>query len=605
MSAAFIPGRRRRLLSTRKVEYVTHHYLPANTQTAWTVSVEVILELDLRMKRVIFYLSNFALLMIGPMMLCAQPRTYDLVVYGGTAGGVITAVRGAREGLSVVLLEPGTHLGGMATGGLSRTDYGKKEVIGGDALEFYWRVGRKYEIWRFAQDVAWFYEPKVGEQVFREMLEEAKVRVLLRHRLREKTGLAKSGTQLSSVTTENGETFSARMFADCSYEGDLMAQAGVQYTVGRESSSQYGESLAGVRDHTPKHQFLVRVSPFDRAGKLLPEIDPGPKEAPGTGDKKVQTYNFRLILSEDPANQVPFPQPPDYTADRFELFARLLEAMTAKLGRPPIMNEVSLIARIPNKKADINNNGAFSTDYIGRNWDYPNGDYATRKRIWEDHVNYTKGFFYFLAHDKRVPASLQKEVTSWGLAKDEFLDTDHWPHQLYIREARRMVGEYVMTQKDIQTELLKPDVIGMGSYNSDSHNIQRVPTADGAVENEGDMQVGVSPYQIPYRMILPKRQQATNLLVPVCFSATHVAYSTLRMEPQYMIIGQAAGVAAAIALKSGKPVQDVNPSDVSTRLKSQGAIFEWRPPVDGPAFFQRLFQLYGSDAGIRAMPPGQ
>jgi hypothetical protein len=534
----------------------------------------------------------------------AQP-SYDLVVYGGTAGGVITAVSGAREGLKVALLEPGTHLGGMATGGLSRTDFGKREVIGGYALEFYWRVGRKYDIGRFAQDVAWFYEPKVGEQVLREMLQEAGVQVLMHHRLREKTGVSKSGTKLASVTTENGQTFSGKVFADCSYEGDLMAQAGVEYAVGREPSVKYGESLAGVRDRTPLHQFLVQISPYDSNGKLLPEVDPGPKAAAGTGDKKVQSYNFRMILSEDPANQIPFPKPPNYDPHRYELLARLLDAMAKKLGRPQVMHEVTLIAKIPNQKADINNQGAFSTDYIGKSWDYPDGDYATRKRVWDDHINYTKGLFYFLAHDPRVPASLQKEINGWGLAKDEFVDTDHWPHQLYIREARRMVGEYVMTQKDIQTDLKKPDVIGMGSYNSDSHNIQRLATPDGAVENEGDMQVAVTPYQIPYRMIVPKRQQATNLLVPVAFSASHVAYSTLRMEPQYMIIGEAAGVAAAMAAKSGGSVQDVDTAALSAKLKSQGAVFEWIPPVNGPAFFQKLFRQYGAGAGTRSLLPGQ
>jgi hypothetical protein len=537
--------------------------------------------------------------------LAAGQQSFDLVVYGGTAGGVMTAVRGAREGLKVALLEPGKHLGGMATGGLSRTDFAKKEVLGGDALEFYWRVGRKYEIGRYAQDVVWFYEPKVGEQVLREMLAEAKVQVFLNHRIREKTGLKKSGTALQSLTTENGVVFNGKVFADCSYEGDLLAESGVEYTWGRESSDQYGESLAGVRDHTPKHQFLVKVSPYDANHKLLPEVDPGPKAAAGSADKKVQAYNFRMILSEDPANSTPYPKPPGYDPKRYELMARLLEAETKQLGRAPIMHEVVLIARIPNKKADINNQGAFSTDYIGKSWDYPDGDYATKKRIWEDHVNYTKGYFYFLAHDPRVPPSLQKEVNSWGLAKDEFTDNQNWPHQLYIREARRMVGEYVMRQKDIQTDLSKPDVIGMGSYNSDSHNIQRLATTDGAVENEGDMQVGVTPYQMPYRMIVPKRNQATNLLVPVPFSATHVAYSTLRMEPQYMIIGQAAGVAAAMAIKSGKAVQDIDTAELSAKLKAQGAVFEWKAPVAGPAFFQNLFKLYGADAGKRALRPGE
>ena len=534
--------------------------------------------------------------------LYAQP-TYDLVVYGGTAGGVITAVAAAREGLKVVLLEPGAHVGGMATGGLSRTDFGKKEVIGGYALEFYWRVGRKYDIGRYAQDVAWFYEPKVGEQVLREMLQEAGVSVLFHRRLRETGGVRKEAARIASVTTEDGSTVEGRMFADCSYEGDLMARAGVQYTVGRESQQQYGESLAGVRDHTPMHQFLVPVSPYDEHHKLLPEVDPGPKGEPGSADRKVQSYNFRMILSSNPANEVAFPQPPNYDPHRYELLARLLKASSEKNGRPPVMHEVVLIANIPNDKADINNNGAFSTDYIGKSWNYPDGNYATRARIWQDHVDYTKGFFYFLAHDPRVPAPLQQEVNRWGLAADEFQDTDHFPNQLYIREARRMVGDFVVTQKDVQTDLKKPDVIGMGSYNSDSHNIQRLATPDGTVENEGDMQVAVTPYQIPYRVMLPKRGQAANLLVPVCFSASHVAYSSLRMEPQYMIIGQAAGVAASLALKSSKAVQDVDVAALQAKLKAQGAVFEWVAPIDGPAFFQRLYRQFGPQGQLACYCP--
>jgi hypothetical protein len=532
-------------------------------------------------------------------------QTHDLVVYGGTAGGVITAVSGAREGLKVALLEPGSHLGGMATGGLSRTDYGKKEVIGGRALEFYWRVGRKYDIQRFAQDVAWFYEPKVGEQVLREMLQQAGVSVFMRHRLREKTGVEKSGTAVTAIVTEDGTRFNGGIFADCSYEGDLMAQAGVQYTVGRESQSQYGESLAGVRERTPFHQFLVRVSPFDADGRLLPEVNPEPLAAPGSADKKVQAYNFRLILSEDPSNQAPFPKPPGYDPKRYELLGRLLDATAKKLGRAPRMNDVVLIAGIPNHKADINNQGAFSTDFIGKSWGYPDGDYRSRARIWRDHIDYTQGFFYFLGHDPRVPASLQQEVNSWGLAKDEFPDTENWPHQLYIREGRRMIGEFVVTQKDLQTDLKKPDAIGMGSYNSDSHNVQRVANADGAAENEGDMQAAVTPYQIPYRVMLPKREQATNLLVPVCFSASHVAYSSLRMEPQYMILGHAAGVAASLALQGRKPVQDISVASLQKELKSQGAVFEWVQPSTGPAFFNALFQLYESDTGKRTLIPGQ
>jgi hypothetical protein len=291
----------------------------------------------------------------------------------------------------------------------------------------------------------------------------------------------------------------------------------------------------------------------------------------------VQAYNFRLCLTDVKENQVAYPRPKGYDAKRYALLARYIPAFAEANGRPPRMGELMNPVKMPKGKTDTNNNGPFSTDYIGGNWDYPEANYATRARIWQAHVDYIQGFLYFLANDPQVPAPLHDEMNRWGLAKDEFTDNGNWPNQLYVREARRMVGEYVMAQKDIQEDLRKPDVIGMGSYNSDSHNIQRVATPDGAVENEGDMQVPVTPYQIPYRMLLPKRAEATNLFVPVCFSASHVAYSTLRMEPQYMILGHATGVAARMALRAGVAVQDVDTAALSARLKEQRAVFEWAP----------------------------
>lgn len=526
-------------------------------------------------------MSRAALWMIAAVLTAAPPpaKQYDLIVYGATAGGVITAVSAAREGLDVLLLEPGRHVGGMATGGLSRTDFGNQAVIGGYAREFYKRAGAKY-----GNDIAWFYEPHVGEAVFREMLGEAKVEVRFSERLRGQNGVAKQGATVTAITTERA-TYRARIFADCSYEGDLMAQAGVSFTWGRESTAEYGESLAGVHERTPFHQFLVPVSARDRAGKLLPEVGAGPRGAPGSADRKVQSYNFRLILSDDRANQAPIPEPAAYNPRRYELLLRLLKATTAKLARAPSLSQLIFIGDIPNHKADINNNGAFSTDYIGASWDYPNASYARRAEIRQAHIDYTEGFFYFLAHDQRVPKPLRDEVNRWGLAKDEFADTDHWPRQLYIREARRMTGSFVMTQRDLQTELTKPDPIGMGSYNSDSHNVQRFANAEGFAENEGDVQVPVQPYQIPYRVMTPKRTEATNLLVPVCFSASHVAYSSLRMEPQYMIIGQAAGVAATLALREGKAVEDIDTRRLSDRLKQQGAVIEYHQRAATPAAF--------------------
>ena len=504
-------------------------------------------------------------------------QSYDLVVYGGTAGGVMTAVAGARQGLRTVLIEPRAHVGGMATGGLSRTDVGRREVIGGLALEFYMRIGERYEMHRFLHEMGWQYEPRVGESVMREMLKDAGVEVVFHRRLREKTGVVKQGNTVTGIVMENGETYRGKVFADCTYEGDLMAQAKVTYTYGRESVSQYGESLAGIRERTPYHQFQVDIPARDAQGNLLPEITTEPRGIAGEADRRIQAYNFRLIATNNPAIRRPWPKPANYDAKRYELLARMLVAMQAKLGRAQILNEVTQLAEIPNRKADFNNSGAFSTDYIGKNYDYPDGSYAVRERIWQEHIDYVKGYFYFLANDPRVPAALQREVRQWGLAKDEFEDTDNWPHQLYIREARRMVGEYVLVQKDMQTDLMKPDVIGMGSYNSDSHNVRRFVNEKGFAENEGDMQVAVKPYQIPYRMLLPKRDEAANLLVPVCFSASHVAYSSARMEPQYMILGHAAGVAASLAVRAGKPVQDISVSDLQKTLKAQGAVFEYAP----------------------------
>ena len=514
----------------------------------------------------------FFLLLFG-LSITAQPKTFDVVVYGGTAGGVMTAVASAREGLNVALLEPTKHLGGMVTGGLSRTDYGKKEVIGAIALEFYQRAGKKY-----GRDIEWMPEPRIAEAVLNEMIAEAKtVTVLLNHRLKEKGGVKKQGTRITEITMENGARLRGAIFADATYEGDLLAQSKVDFTWGRESSAQYGESLAGVRPKDRNHSFDFAVSAYDENKKLLPEIQKEPRGEIGAGDRKVQAYNFRMILTDDEANRLPFVKTATYDPKRFELAARWLNGFVKEKDRAPRMNEILLPAQVAGKqKWDFNNRGAFSTDYIGKSWDYPNASYKRRAEIWQDHKRYTAELFYFLTTDPRVPKETQAEVASFGIAKDEFTDNDHWPYQLYVREARRLVGDYVVTQKDIQTELTKPDVIAMGSYNSDSHNVQRYVTPEGYAQNEGNMEVAVTPYQIPYRILLPKQTQATNLLVPVCFSASHVTYSTLRMEPQYMMIGQAAGLAAKLAIANNVAVQAINTQQLSDKLKSLGAVFEWK-----------------------------
>lgn len=519
-------------------------------------------------------LKVFSFFIIGwPLLLptelrAVNPKSFDLVVYGATPSGVTTAIAAAREGLHVALVDPGHHVGGMVSGGLSSSDMGREEVIGGMAREFFERVGHYY-----GEAIEWRFEPHVAEEVFNEMLREAKVTTILDQRLREKTGVTKSENRIVAITLESGEMLRASVFADTTYEGDLMGQAGVTYTWGRESASEYGESYAGVRGRQrPDHHFNVRVSPYAADGSLLPEVSLGPKGRMGQGDKKVQAYGFRMCLTNDRDNEVPYPKPDNYNPYRYELLKRLIVALTEAKGRPPVMRELMIMSPLKGNKFDVNSFGGFSTDYIGASWGYPTADYKRQAEIWKDHYNYDAGFFYFLANDPSVPAPLRNEVNEYGLAKDEFIDNHNWPYQLYIREGRRMVGQYVMTQNDIQHDLTKPDSIGMGSYPSDSHHMQRVPTPGGEVENEGEMSEATEPYQIPYRMILPKNGETDNLLVPVCFSASHVAYSTIRMEPQYMIIGQAAGVAAAIAVRRSLPVGEIPIPELKKRLLEEGAV---------------------------------
>jgi hypothetical protein len=497
----------------------------------------------------------------------------DVVVYGATSSGVIAAVAAAREGNSVVLLDPARHVGGMVSGGLGATDTGRREAIGGYAREFFDRV-REYYTTKYgrnspqAKDCSdgFHFEPHVASLTFAAMLRDKKIEPRLGKPL---AAVTKNGGRIVALRTADGDEYAGRVFIDATYEGDLMAQAGVRYHVGREGRSQYGEPLAGVQARSPAHQWPVKVNALAADGRPLPGVGPGPLEPAGTGDRKVQAYNFRLCMTRVPENRVPWPKPVRYDPARYELLARYLQAQpgltVGKLCNPVIM---------PNGKTDTNNNGPFSTDHIGGNYDYPDGDAATRRQIWQDHVDYTQGFFYFLAHDPRVPPALQAEVNSWGLAKDEFRDTDHWPPQLYVREARRMVGAYLMTQADVTDRRTKPDAVGLGSYNTDSHHCQRLALADGSALNEGDFQVPVRPYAIPYRSLTPKAEECTNLLVPVCCSASHVAYGTIRMEPVYMILGHACGVAAALACDRDGVVQHVPTERLQAKLKSQKSVLD-------------------------------
>ena len=500
-------------------------------------------------------------------------KQYDFVVYGGTAAGVAAAVSASRNGLHTVLVTPGRHLGGMVSGGLSHSDIGNPNVIGGISREFFERVGKHY-----GTPVQWNFEPHAAEEVFKDMLQEAHVDVFYEHEIQEHGGVEIKDGRIQSIRTGNDAAFCGTTFADASYEGDLMEEAGVPYTWGRESTHDFGESTAGVRGKQRKdHHFNFPVSPYDSKGKLLPEVSSVPKGNLGDGDRKIQAYTYRMCLTDAPENRVPFAKPEGYKAGRYELLRREIDSLTTAHGHPPGIKELMIISPLPEHKYDINSFGGFSIDYIGGSWDYPTANYKRRAEIWKAHRDYEAGFFYFLANDPGVPDEVRKAVNSFGLAKDEFTDNQNWPYQLYVREGRRMIGEYVMKQPDIQEALTRPDSIGMGSYQSDSHHVTRVPTADGAVENEGEMYVPVHPYQIPYRVLLPKAGRTVNLLVPVCLSASHVAYSTLRMEPQYMILGQATGTAAALAKKSGKSIYDLDVAKLQSLLRSQHAVLEYAP----------------------------
>jgi hypothetical protein len=512
----------------------------------------------------------------------------DVVVYGGSAGGVIAAVAAAREGKKVILLAETSHVGGMVSGGLGATDVGNAQAIGGYSREFFDRV-RDHYVKTYGKDSqqvkdcggGFRFEPHVAEMIFTQMLREAKVTVLYEKRIGS-VGFAAKSSHLTEVTTihlgkatkkptdnslATATQVKAKVFIDASYEGDMMAMAKVTYRVGREAKSEFGESIAGVQKFSSAHQWPVKVSPFTPGKTLLPFVKEAPPGEPGAGDKKVQAYNFRLCMTQDPKQRAPFPKPANYDPSRYELLARYLAAKPdLKVGK--LMNPV----KVPNGKTDTNNNGAFSTDHIGANWDYPEAKWFRRAEIWQDHIDYQQGFLYFLANDPRVPKELQAEMNTWGLAKDEFKDTNNWPHQLYVREARRMVGEYFMTQKDIMAERVKADSIGLGSYNTDSHHVQRVVGPDNFVVNEGDFQVGVQPYAIPYRSLVPKAKECDNLLVVVCMSASHVAYGTIRMEPVYMIMGQASGVAAAHAIDENQSVQAIDVEKLTTKLKAQKAV---------------------------------
>ncbi|OFY64607.1 MAG: xanthan lyase [Bacteroidetes bacterium RBG_13_43_22] len=519
----------------------------------------------------------------------------DVIVYGGTSAAVSAAVQVSRMGKSVIMISPDKHLGGLSSSGLGFTDTGNKEVIGGLAREFYQLIFNHYqkpESWNWQKQseygnrgqgnpavdgekrTQWIFEPHVAEEAFEKMISDNKITVFRNEWLNRETGVIKKNRSVVSIETLRGKTFRGKVFIDATYEGDLMAAAGVSYTVGREANSVYNETWNGVQKGVfhHGHWFKDNIDPYkipgDPSSGLLPGISsevPGDK---GTGDKKIQAYCFRLCLTQHPENKVPITKPEGYDSTRYELLVRLSETR---------WNEFfGKYDPVPNLKTDVNNHGPFSYDNIGMNWDYPDASYERRREIIREHETYQKGLLYFMTTDIRIPADVRETMNKWGYAKDEFMDNGNWPYNIYVREARRMIGEYVMTENDVLGKRELPRPVGMGSYTMDSHNVQRYVTPEGFVQNEGDL--GVSPdrpYQIDMGAIMPKKEECLNLLVPVCVSSSHIAFGSIRMEPVFMILGQSAGTMASMAVEKNKSVQDIHYEEVRKKLEEAGQVLNY------------------------------
>ncbi|MBE9602235.1 FAD-dependent oxidoreductase [Pedobacter sp. MC2016-24] len=501
--------------------------------------------------------------------------SYDICIYGGTSAGVIAAYTAAKLGKEVLLIEPGKTLGGMSSGGLGLTDIGNKYAISGLALDFYRRIGQHYG--KFEQ---WVFEPHVAENIFQDYVRRAKVEVLYENRL---IDVKKQGKLIRELVLEHSTgagsnvRVSAKMFIDCSYEGDLMAKAGVSYAVGREANSDYKETFNGVQLMNG-HQLPDGIDPYrtpgDPGSGLLWGISNGQLAANGTGDRKLQAYNFRICLSSDPNNQVPITQPTNYQPERYELLLRQMAKRDWKS-----LQDVFIWSGMPNGKTDINNRNGFSTDMIGMNWEYPEADYTKRAEIWNAHTDYTKGLLYFVGNDKRVPDHIRAEMKKWGYPKDEYVGNNHWSHQLYIREARRMVGALVMTQHHCQGKERVTDGVGTAAYTMDSHNCDRL-IVNGQVKNEGNVEEGgFGPYPISYRAIIPKASEVENLSVPVCLSATHIAYGSIRMEPVFMVLAQSAATAAVQAIEKRQSMQRIDVKQLQATLKGNPLVNGSKPEI--------------------------
>ncbi len=529
---------------------------------------------------------------------------YDLVIYGGTSAGMAAAIQAKRMGKSVILIEPGSRIGGLTTGGLGQTDIGNKAAIGGISREFYEGIKTYYDNpknWKWqskeeyldggqtrtkkSESAMWTFEPSVALKVYEDFIKNEKIELVLNQKLDRTNGVVKIDGKIISIKMLSGEEYHGKMFIDATYEGDLMAAAGVSYTIGREPNAMFKETMNGVNTkftdttmtglsahNAMNHNFVDGVDPYvikgDPGSGLLPCINPDGPGNEGAGDSHVQAYCFRMCLTDHPENRIPFGKPKNYNELDYELLLRNYEA--GEEGFPWINS------KMPNRKTDTNNRTGFSTDFIGQNYDYPEATYEERGKIIERHRQYQKGLMWTLAYHPRMSEHIRKEVSRWGTSKDEFDREDGWQQQLYIREARRMIGEYVMTQYNCEGLEVVEDVVGMGAYGMDSHHIQRYVNADGFVKNEGNVEARVKePYPISYRSITPKKEECTNLLVPICLSASHIAFGSIRMEPVFMVLGQSAATAACLSIDENTSVQDLDYQWLKSQLLADKQRLLW------------------------------
>jgi len=539
-----------------------------------------------QMKQMKHALTLSCLLLVGLLLAgCSvaqreQGPVYDVVVYGDSSGAVSAAIAAQRQGKSVILVNPTRFLGGMSASGLGATDFlGQRATFGGIASEFYDAVAAHY-----GQAHVRSFEPHVGQATFNAMIQDAGVTVVFNELLDREAGIEMVGQRITAITTLSGNTYRGRIFIDATYVGDLMAAAHVTYTVGRESEAQYGESLAGVRrgdspnrrahyTQRDKDHFVVDVDPFVTPGDpdsgLLPYIFQVDNLTNGQGDDHIQAYNYRVCLTTDADNAIPIDRPEGYREIDHELLLRNFEAGDHRM--PALIEPLAG----DGGKVDWNSKEAIGSDYASANWEYPEASYERRIEIERAHETYIRGFLWTLANSPRVPESIRNQVQGFGLPRDEFTDNGGWPYMIYIREARRMVGGYVMTQADCMGDRSCDDPVGLGSFGMDSHVVQYFVNEAGYVRRDGVIwRVPPRPYGISYRSITPRQGECENLFSPVCVSASHVAHGSIRMEPVFMVLGESAATAACLAIDRGVSVQDVPYDALRAELIANGQIIE-------------------------------